>query len=92
MPFESESFDFLFASHVLEHIVDDTAALSEIARSCDRADWLCWRYPSSLTERLNTLHQILLSTDMFERLGSITTIAIGAIFRWYGFARCVISG
>jgi SAM-dependent methyltransferase len=32
MPFESDSFDFLFASHVLEHIADDEAAISEIAR------------------------------------------------------------
>lgn len=33
LPFENESFDFVFASHVLEHIKDDNKALSEIART-----------------------------------------------------------
>lgn len=32
LPFETESVDFVFASHVLEHIRDDAAALSEIRR------------------------------------------------------------
>ncbi|UAK73776.1 class I SAM-dependent methyltransferase [Aeromonas enteropelogenes] len=32
LPFTDESFDFVFASHVLEHIVDDRKALSEISR------------------------------------------------------------
>lgn len=32
LPFETASFDFVFASHVLEHIRDDAAALSEIRR------------------------------------------------------------
>lgn len=92
MPFESESFDFLFASHVLEHIVDDGAAISEIARVLDRADWLCWRCPSSLIEPLNILHRIPLSTDTFGRPGLITTIAIGTTSRLCWCARRVISG
>lgn len=32
IPFESESFDFVFASHVLEHIVNDKSAIDEISR------------------------------------------------------------
>lgn len=32
LPFEDGSFDFVFASHVLEHIDDDQAALREIRR------------------------------------------------------------
>ncbi len=32
LPFSDESFDFIFASHVLEHIPDDIKALSEIYR------------------------------------------------------------
>ena len=32
LPFESNTFDFVFASHVLEHIKDDERALSEISR------------------------------------------------------------
>lgn len=32
LPFEDNSYDLIFASHVLEHIADDAAALSEIAR------------------------------------------------------------
>lgn len=32
LPFQNETYDFVFASHVLEHIDDDTAAISEIVR------------------------------------------------------------
>ncbi|WP_045053394.1 class I SAM-dependent methyltransferase [Aliterella atlantica] len=32
LPFQDEEFDFIFASHVLEHIQDDFTALSEIKR------------------------------------------------------------
>ena len=32
MPFDDESFDFVIANHVLEHVTDDLRALSEIRR------------------------------------------------------------
>ena len=32
LPFEDHSFDFVFASHVLEHVPDDEKAISEIRR------------------------------------------------------------
>lgn len=32
LPFDSSSYDFIFASHVLEHIPDDAKAISEIRR------------------------------------------------------------
>ncbi len=32
LPFEDQSYDFVFASHVLEHIPNDTKAVSEIRR------------------------------------------------------------
>lgn len=32
LPFEDGTFDFIFASHVLEHIINDMKALSEIKR------------------------------------------------------------
>ena len=32
LPFEDQSYDFILASHVLEHVDDDRRALSEIAR------------------------------------------------------------
>lgn len=32
LPFSDRSYDFIFASHVLEHIADDNKAISEIAR------------------------------------------------------------
>ncbi|PKF61724.1 SAM-dependent methyltransferase [Psychromonas sp. psych-6C06] len=32
LPFKSESYDFVFASHVLEHVPDDQKAISEIHR------------------------------------------------------------
>ncbi len=33
LPFADQSYDFIFASHVLEHIPDDSKAISEIARN-----------------------------------------------------------
>jgi SAM-dependent methyltransferase len=32
LPFDDESYDFVFASHVLEHVDDDRRAVSEVAR------------------------------------------------------------
>jgi len=32
LPFEDESYDFVFASHVLEHVANDEQAISEIRR------------------------------------------------------------
>ena len=32
LPFRSEAYDFVFASHVLEHIADDQKAIKEIRR------------------------------------------------------------
>ena len=32
LPFDDESFDFVFASHVLEHVVDERPFLSELRR------------------------------------------------------------
>jgi len=32
LPFDDQSYDFVFASHVLEHITDDEKAISEIRR------------------------------------------------------------
>ena len=32
MPFDEDSFDFVFCNHVLEHVEDDTRAMSEILR------------------------------------------------------------
>jgi SAM-dependent methyltransferase len=34
IPYESQSFDFVLANHVLEHVADDLAALSELHRVC----------------------------------------------------------
>jgi SAM-dependent methyltransferase len=32
LPFKDKSYDFVFASHVLEHVIDDNAAIAEIRR------------------------------------------------------------
>lgn len=34
IPYKSEHFDFVIANHVLEHVADDLAALSELHRVC----------------------------------------------------------
>ena len=43
LPFEEGSFDFLYASHVLEHVTDPARALSEMARVAARGYIECPR-------------------------------------------------
>ncbi len=39
LPFEDESFDVIFCNHVLEHIIDDKKAMSELYRVMKKGGW-----------------------------------------------------
>ena len=76
LPFEDYSYDFVFASHVLEHIKDDKAALKEVSRilrpdgiamltvpiACDKTV----EYPSPNPNEYN--HVRAPGPDYFEKL------------------------
>lgn len=52
MPFKDESFDFLIANHVLEHVDEHIKALSEIKRVLKKGGYCVLQTPYS--EKLNT--------------------------------------
>ncbi len=45
LPFEDDEFDLIVCSHVLEHVPDDAAALSELARVCEPGGLLAVMVP-----------------------------------------------
>jgi len=45
LPFEDESFDVIFCNHVLEHIEDDTRAMSELFRVMKKGGWGIFQVP-----------------------------------------------
>jgi len=48
MPFEDSAFDAIICSHVLEHVPDDRAAMSELARVLRPGGWLLVLVPLDL--------------------------------------------
>jgi SAM-dependent methyltransferase len=55
LPFDTETFDRVIASEVLEHIVDDEAALCEISRVLRPKGIVALSVPRALPERANWL-------------------------------------
>jgi len=53
LPFKSGSFDVVIASEVLEHIVEDQAALGEIARVLEPGGTFALSVPRRFPERVN---------------------------------------
>lgn len=45
LPFEDESYDVIFCNHVLEHIVDDRKAMSELYRVMKKGGWGIFQVP-----------------------------------------------
>ncbi|MBC7867453.1 MAG: class I SAM-dependent methyltransferase [Gloeobacteraceae cyanobacterium ES-bin-316] len=46
MPFNDEEFDLVCAFDVIEHVADDTAAISEIERVCKKGGTICMTVPA----------------------------------------------
>jgi SAM-dependent methyltransferase len=49
LPFEDNSFDFIFCNHVLEHIHDDTKAMQELYRVLKKGGMGVFQIPQDLT-------------------------------------------
>ncbi|MGX1025056.1 class I SAM-dependent methyltransferase [Psychroflexus sp. MBR-150] len=48
LPFDDESFDVVLCNHVLEHIKDDTKAMTEIYRILKKGGWAILQIPQDL--------------------------------------------
>ena len=52
LPFEENTFDIILCNHVLEHIPDDTQAMSELFRILKPGGWGVFQIPQDLTRAI----------------------------------------
>lgn len=79
LPFEDESYDVIFCNHVLEHIVDDQKAMSELYRVMKKGGWGILQVP--MKNSLPDTYEDFSITDPKERqkhFGQYDHV------RWYG--------
>lgn len=79
LPFEDESFDVIFCNHVLEHIIDDKKAMSELYRVMRKGGWGILQVP--MKNSLESTYEDFTITDPKERqkhFGQYDHV------RWYG--------
>ncbi|ANW97150.1 SAM-dependent methyltransferase [Wenyingzhuangia fucanilytica] len=51
LPFKDNSYDIIFCNHVLEHIVDDTKAMSELYRVLKPGGWGIFQIPQNVNKK-----------------------------------------
>ena len=79
LPFEDESFDVIFCNHVIEHIIDDKKAMSELYRVMKKGGWGILQVP--MKNSLEKTYEDFTITDPKERqknFGQYDHV------RWYG--------
>ncbi|AZA57664.1 class I SAM-dependent methyltransferase [Chryseobacterium shandongense] len=79
LPFADESFDIIFCNHVLEHIIDDAKAMSELYRVLRPGGWGILQVP--MKNSLEKTYEDFTITDPKERqkhFGQYDHV------RWYG--------
>lgn len=79
LPFKNESFDVVFCNHVLEHIIDDAKAMSELYRVMKPGGWGIFQVP--MKNSLEKSYEDFTITDPKERqkhFGQYDHV------RWYG--------
>lgn len=79
LPFEDENFDVIFCNHVLEHIIDDRKAMSELFRVMKKGGWGILQVP--MKNSLEKTYEDFTITDPKERqkhFGQYDHV------RWYG--------
>ena len=79
LPFEDESFDVVFCNHVLEHIIDDRKAMSELFRVMKKGGWGIFQVP--MKNSLEKTYEDFTITEPKERqkhFGQYDHV------RWYG--------
>ena len=79
LPFEDNTYDVIICNHVLEHIIDDTKAMSELYRVMKPKGWGIVQVP--MKNSLETTYEDFTITDPKERqkhFGQYDHV------RWYG--------
>lgn len=79
LPFEDNSFDVIFCNHVLEHIIEDQKAMSELYRVMKPGGWGIFQVP--MKNSLEKTYEDFTITDPKERqkhFGQYDHV------RWYG--------
>jgi SAM-dependent methyltransferase len=66
LPFADEKFDVIICSHVLEHVEDDTKALSELHRVLKVDGWVLLQTPFD-EWRANTLKHVAINTPELRK-------------------------
>ena len=78
LPFEDESFDVIFCNHVLEHIVDDHKAMSELYRVMKKGGWGIVQVPMKNSEKTYEDFSITDPKERQKHFGQYDHV------RWYG--------
>ena len=65
LPFEDNTFDVILCNHVLEHIPDDTKAMSELYRILKPGGWGIFQIPQDLNREITYEDNTI--TDKVER-------------------------
>ncbi|MEN8764966.1 MAG: class I SAM-dependent methyltransferase [Wenyingzhuangia sp.] len=66
LPFENDSYDVVFCNHVLEHIIEDRKAMSELFRVLKPGGWGVFQIPQDIN-RLNTYENSTIKTPKERR-------------------------
>lgn len=79
LPFENESFDVIICNHVLEHIVDDRKAMSELYRVMKIGGWGIFQVPmKNSLEKTYEDFSIINPKERQKHFGQYDHV------RWYG--------
>ncbi len=79
LPFENESFDVIICNHVLEHIVDDRKAMSELHRVMKSGGWGIFQVPmKNSLEKTYEDFSIINPKERQKHFGQYDHV------RWYG--------
>lgn len=77
LPFENESFDVVFCNHVLEHIVDDYKAMTELYRVMKKGGYGVFQVPQDLSlEKTYEDFSITNSKDRSKHFGQYDHVRI----------------
>jgi SAM-dependent methyltransferase len=79
LPFEDESYDVIFCNHVLEHIIDDRKAMSELYRVMKKGGWGILQVPmKNSLEKTYEDFNIIDPKERQKHFGQYDHV------RWYG--------
>lgn len=79
LPFEDNTFDVIFCNHVLEHIVEDKKAMSEMYRVLKKGGWGIFQVPLFQTKNTYEDFSITKATDRKKHFGQYDHVRLYGI-------------